>query len=74
MYETMKLLENIKGKITKDENGETFSRLENTGVVLVSSNIVKNDYQPNSRVLHTFVPNKPFGQLLDISPKHFIFS
>ena len=70
----MKLLENTKGKITKDENGEAFSRLENTGVVLVNSNIVKNDYQPNSRVLHTFVPNKPFGQLLDISPKHFIFS
>ena len=39
----MKLLENIKGKITKDENGETFSRLEKTGVVLVNSNIVKND-------------------------------
>ena len=70
----MKLLENIKGKITKDENVETFSRLEKTGVVLVNSNIVKNDYQHNSRVLHTFVPNKPFGQLLDISPKHFIFS
>ena len=27
-----------------------------------------------SRVLYTFVPNKSFGQLLDISPKNFIFS
>ena len=27
-----------------------------------------------SRVLYTFVPNKSFGQLLDISPKKFIFS
>ena len=26
-----------------------------------------------SRVLHTFASNKSFGQLLDISPKHFIF-
>ena len=34
--------------------------------------IVKNDYQQNSRVLYTFVPNKSFGQLLDVSTKnHF---
>ena len=36
-------------------------------------NIVDNDYQQDSRVLHTFVPNKSFGQWLDISPKDFIF-
>ena len=34
---------------------------------------VNNDYQKDSRVFHTFVPNKSFGQLLDISPKIFIF-
>ena len=27
----------------------------------------------NRRVLCTFVPNKSFGQLLDISPKNVIF-
>ena len=32
--------------------------------------IIKQD----SRVLYTFVPSKSFSQLLDISPKHFIFS
>ena len=42
-------------------------------VVLVHCNIVNNDYQQDSRVLYTFVPNKLFGQLLDISPKYFIF-
>ena len=26
-----------------------------------------------SRVLHTFVANKPFGSLLEISPKNHIF-
>ena len=31
------------------------------------------DYQQDSRVLYTFIPNKSFGQLLDISPKNFIF-
>ena len=32
--------------------------------------IVYNDFQNISRVLYTFVPNKSFGQLLDISPKN----
>ena len=34
---------------------------------------VNNNYQQDSRVLFTFVSHKLFGQLLDISPKHFIF-
>ena len=41
-------------------------------MVLVHCNFVNNTYQKNSRVLYTFVPNKLFGQLLDISPKNFI--
>ena len=47
--------------------------LEITGVVLVHCSTVNNDYQQDSRVLFTFVPNKTFGQLLNISPKNFIF-
>ena len=47
--------------------------LEVTEVVLIQWNIVNNVYQQNSRVLYTFVPNKLFDQLLDISPKSFIF-
>ena len=35
--------------------------------------IVNNNYEQDSRVLVTFVSHKLFGQLLDISPKHFIF-
>ena len=42
-------------------------------VVLVRCNTVDNNYQQDSKVLYTFVPNKSFGQLLDISPKNFIF-
>ena len=34
---------------------------------------IVNDYQQDSRVLYTFVPNKLFGQLLDISRKKIIF-
>ena len=49
------------------------SHLEITEVVLVHCNIVNNDYQQNSRVLYIFVPNKPFGSLLEISPKNLIY-
>ena len=31
-------------------------------------NLVKNDYQHSSKVLFSFVPNKQFGQLINISP------
>ena len=71
MSETIKLLESTKSKTTKDKNGENVPHLEITEVVLVHCNIVNNDYQQDSRVLYTFVPNKSFGQLLDISPKKF---
>ena len=37
-------------------------------VVLIHCSLIKNDYQQWSKVLFTFVPNKQFGQLLDISP------
>ena len=65
--ETMKLLGSTKSKITKDKNGENVLYLEITEEVLIHCNVVNNSYQQNSRVLHTFVPNKSFSQLLDIS-------
>ena len=69
----MKLLSKTKSKITKSEDGENVPNLVITEVVLVQCNIVNNKYQQNSRVLYTFVPNKSFGQLLNILPKNFIF-
>ena len=71
--ETIKLVGSTKSKTTKDKNNENVPHLEITKVVLIHSNIVKNDYRQDSRVLYTFVPNKSFGQLLDISPKNFLF-
>ena len=35
--------------------------------------MVNNDYQQDSRVLYTFVPNKSFGSLLEISRTNHIF-
>ena len=69
----MKLPESSKSKKTKNDDGENMPHLEITEVVLVHYNIVNNNYQQDSRVLYTFVPNKSFGELLDISPKKFIF-
>ena len=71
--ETMKLLGSTKNKITKDKNGENVPHLEITEVILVHCNIVNNDYQQDSRVLYTFVPNKQFGSLLEIFPTNHIF-
>ena len=72
MPQTMRLLVSTEKKIDKDKNGENLPRLEITEVV--NCNMVNNDYQQNSRVLYTFVPSKSLGQLLDISPKNFMFS
>ena len=63
--ETIKLLGSTENKIIKDE---IVSQL-----VSVHCNIVNNNYQQDSRVLHTFVPNKSIGQLSNILPKNFIF-
>ena len=66
--ETMKLLGSRKSVVDKDQNCENISKLESVEVVLVHCNLVKNDYQHASKVLFSFVPNKQFGQLLNISP------
>ena len=70
---TMKLLGSTENEITKDKNGENVQHLEITEVVLVHCNIVTNDYQQYSRVLYTFVSNKPFGSLLEISPRNHTY-
>ena len=69
----MKLLRSTENKITKDKNGENVPHLEITEVVLINCNMVNNDYQQGSRVLYTLIPNKSFGNLLDISPSNHIF-
>ena len=71
--ETIKLLGSTENKITKNKNGENVPRLEITEVVLVHCDIVNNDYQQDSKVLYTFVSNKPFDSLLEISPTNYVF-
>ena len=71
--ETMKLLGSTKDKITKGKTGENVPHLEMTEVLLAHCDTVNNDYQQDSRVLHTFVPNKPFGSFSEFSPTNHIF-
>ena len=69
----MKLLGITENEITKDKNSENVPHLEIAEVLLVHCNIFSNDYQQDSIVLYMFVPNKPFGSLLEISPTNHIF-
>ena len=66
--ERMRLLGSAKKVVDKDKNAENIPQLESVEVVLVHCNLVKNDYQHSSKVLFSFVPNKQFGQLINISP------
>ena len=59
----LKLLPSTKSKLTNVENGENVPHLEISEAVLVQDSVL----------LYTSVPNKSFGQLLDISPENFIF-
>ena len=61
----MRLLGSTKRRITKDICGENVLQLKITEIALVQCNIVQNN---NSRVLCTFVPEKSFNRLLNISP------
>ena len=69
----MKLFGSTERRINKDKNGENVPFQEIIEIILVHCNIVNKDYQQDSRVLYTFVPNKSFGQLLGISSENFTF-
>ena len=62
-----------KNGITKDKNGEDMPHLEIAELLLVHCSLVNNYYQLDSRILYTFVPNKPFGSLLEMSPTNHNF-
>ena len=66
--ETMKLLRSTNKDVDKDKDGEIVPKLESVEDVLVHCNLVKHDYQHTAKGLFSFVPNKQFGQLINISP------
>ena len=66
--ETMRLLGSTKKDVDANKNSENVPKLGSVEVVLVHCNLVNNNYQQASKVLFTFVPNKQFGQLINIAP------
>ena len=66
--EIMRVLGSTKKDIDADKNSTDVPKLESVENVLVHCNLVKNDYQYSSKVLFSFVRNKQFGQLINISP------
>ena len=69
----MKLLESTRSNVIKNENDQNVPHVGITEIVLIHCDIVNSEYHQDARVLKKFVPNKSFGQLLDISLKNFIF-
>ena len=55
-----------KKDVDQNKDGEDVPKLESVEVVLVHCNLINNNYQQVSKVLFTFVPNKQFGQLINI--------
>ena len=47
----MKVFGSTRNKITKNKNDENVSHLEIPEVVLINSNVIKNDYQQSSNCL-----------------------
>ena len=64
----MKLLGSAKKDVDQDIDEEDVPKLESVEFVLVNCNLVNNNHQQASKVLFTFVPNKQFEQLINISP------
>ena len=64
----MKLLGSTKKDVDQDKDGENMSKLGSVEVILVHCNLVNNNYKQASKVLFTFLPNKQFGQLINIAP------
>ena len=64
----MKLSGSTEKDVDQDKDREDVPKFESVKVVLVNCNLVNNNYQQASKVLFTFVPNKQFGQLINILP------
>ena len=69
---TMRLIGSAKKDKDQDKDEEDVPRLESAEVVLVHYNLVNNNYQQESKVIFTFVPNKQFGQLITNGPHSLI--
>ena len=68
----MKLFGSTKKDVGQNKDGGNVPKLESVEVALLLCNPVNNKCQEASKVLFTFVPNKQFGQLVNIAPHSLI--
>ena len=54
--------------IDKDEDGDNLPQIEQVHSTLVHCNVVQSNYQQDSKLLYTFVPDKQYGQLFAVKP------
>ena len=64
----MKLSGSAKKHVDQDKDGEDVPKLESVEVALVRCNLLNKNYQQTLKVFFTFVPNKQFRWLINISP------
>ena len=62
----MKLLGSRKEDADQGKGREDVPKLESVEVVLVHCILVNSNYQQAAKVLFTVVPNRKFGQLINI--------
>ena len=58
--------------IDKDKNSKNVPQLDQAEYVLLHCNLVEDDYLQISKLLHEFVPDRSFGQLISVKPPVFI--
>ena len=63
----MNLLGSTKKVVDKNKDEKNVPKSESAEIVLVHCNLVKNDFQQTLKVFFTFILNKQFGQLINIS-------
>ena len=68
----MRLLGSTSNIVDNDKNSEVVPKFEIVNLVLVHCNLVNNNYQQDSKVLYSFVPNKKYAELMTISPESLI--
>ena len=56
-------------KIGGSNYGDLVPKIEPVTAVLVHCNLVDNDYQRDSKLLYSFVPDKPFWEFIKCRTK-----
>ena len=70
---TIKLFRSTKKLKDKKKNGENMASPDIDEVASAQGNLVDDQYQQKSKMLHTFTSNKYYGDLLNVQPSKLVF-